>query len=247
MSPGLPCDDARHDIGERSRRGDRRLGARLDDRPCDGARVVLFAEHRDDGGKIAFRGVRNHVGGADPFATHAHIQRPVVTERESTLGIVDLHRGHADVEQHAVDRRDAEVARDGIERRELLLHQGEAAARCGDEGGSAGDRRRVAIDGDDARRARRQHEAAVAPGAKRSVDVAAAVANAQEFQRGAGKHGNMTGWSASGTLTGAAAHRHSRAPSASCAALREPSCFLSARTFSVAPASCARKRSGSQI
>ena len=73
------------------------------DRARHRAGVALLAERRDDGGKIALGGVRHHVGGARPVAAHAHVERTVETEREAALRLVELHRGDADVEQHAVD------------------------------------------------------------------------------------------------------------------------------------------------
>ena len=41
-----------------------------------------------------------------PVAAHAHVERAVETEREAALGLIELHRGHADVEHDAVDRLD---------------------------------------------------------------------------------------------------------------------------------------------
>ena len=81
--------------------------------------------------------------------------------------------------------------------------------------------------------------------AERAVDGDAALARREEIERLAGEHGNMTSQSASDVI--AAARHHSRALCASRAATREPSCFFAARTVPVASASCARKRSGSQI
>ena len=90
--------------------------------------------------------------------------------------------------------------------------------------------------------------ARIAAGAEGGVDIDAAVADGEELDRAAGEHGNVTGQSASGSrVSAAAARHHSRAPSGVAAATWEPSCCLSARTFSVASASSARKRPGSQI
>src|SRR5262249_42066729 len=100
---------------------------------------------------------------------------------------------------------------------------------------------------DDAGICLRKYQTAVAAGSERPVDVDAAVPNVEELESRAGEHGSVTGRSASDTAAGVAAHRHSRAPSASRAAPREPNCRFTARPFSVASASCARKRSGSQI
>ena len=42
-----------------------------------------------------------------PRLRHAHVERPVAQEGEAARGLVDLHRGDADIEHHAVDGRDA--------------------------------------------------------------------------------------------------------------------------------------------
>src|SRR5205085_11257292 len=104
----------------------------------------------------------------------------------------------------------------------------------------------IAVDADDTRAWHIENGACVSAGAERAVDVEAALARGEVLEHLAGEHGNMTGRSASGR-SAAAAHHHSRAFCASCAATREPSCFFNARTVPVASASCARKRPGSQI
>ena len=97
-------------------------------------------------------------------------------------------------------------------------------------------------------RARRfENQPAVAAGAEGAVDIDAAVMHVEESQRGGAEHGNMKGWSASGSRKAAAARHHSRAPGAPRPAIGEPSWPLSARTFWVASASSLRKRPGSQI
>src|SRR5262249_51523877 len=105
----------------------------------------------------------------------------------------------------------------------------------------------VTVDADHLRARRGENRTRVAAGPEGTVDVHAAGTKVEELDRGRTEHGDVTGRSASDTVPGAAARHHPRAPCGSSAALREPSCFLSARTFSVASASCARKRSGSQI
>src|SRR3954470_24940855 len=116
-----------------------------------------------------------------------------------------------------------------------LLDQRVASSDCG----------LVAVDRNYARACHLEDRAGGPPRAKRPVDVDAAVARRELLERLAGEHGNMTSQSASDVSV--AARHHSRALCASCAATREPSCFFNARTVPVAPASCARKRPGSQI
>ena len=130
---------------------------------------------------------------------------------------------------------------------ELALEEDEPAARCAREVSAAGECARVAIDTDDPTLRGFQNFAAVAPGAEGRVDIDPAIAHIEELYRGADEHGNVTSQSASDSALAVAARHHSRAPCGSSAATREPSCLLSARTFSVASASSARKRPGSQI
>src|SRR5262249_25748208 len=106
---------------------------------------------------------------------------------------------------------------------------------------------RIAIDRDHIAARRIENRAAVAAGAECRIEMDAAVAHGEILDRPAAEHRNVTGQSASDSGTAAAARHHSRAPGGPSAVIRELNCCLSARTFSVASASSARKRSGSQI
>ena len=178
---------------------------------------------------------------------HAHVERPVAAEGKSALGLVELHGGDADVEQHAVDGGKPNLLGHPVERRKVVLDEVQPAARGLDQVGAERDRALVAVDADDLRIRRREDEPAVAARAEGAVDVDAAVAHVEQLDRGAAEHGTMRGRSASDSREAVAPRHRSRAPSASCAALRDPNCFRKARTFPVASVRCARKRSGSQI
>ena len=138
-------------------------------------------------------------------------------------------------------------ARHRLQIGELVLHQNEPAAGRLHQVGAARDRALVAVDADDVASGRGEDCAAVAAGAEGGVDVDAALTDLEEFDRGAAEHGNVTSQSASDSRCAVAARHHSRAPCGPSAGTREPSCFFNARTFSVASASSARKRPGSQI
>jgi len=170
-----------------------------------------------------------------------------MAEGKSTRRLVELHRGDTEVEDDAVDRVIAAAARDRFQIGEFVLHQDEPAAGLAHEVGAARDRALVTVDADDVAVRRREDIAGVAAGTEGRVDVDAAGADREEFDRGAAEHGNVTSQSASDSASAVAARHHSRAPCGPSAATREPSCFVSARTFSVASASSARKRPGSQI
>ena len=154
----------------------------------------------------------------------------------------------AEIEQDALYRREAEFARDGIEIGEIRLDQRQPSAGTLDEIRPESNRRRIAVGPENLHIAGREHGAGMPARPEGRVDIDAALAHRQELDGRRTEHGNVRGRSASDSrLPGVAAHHHSRAPCGSSAAIREPNCFLSARTFPVASASCARKRSGSQI
>src|SRR5581483_11808807 len=232
------------DVGEPAGRRDRGFAARLDDGAGDRARMTLLAEQEDDVGEIALARRRNDVGGALARCAHAHVERAVEAEREAALRGVELHRRDAEIEHDAVD---AGCLRDPFEVAEAIL--GERQAVIGERAAER-DGVRIAVDGDDLAIRLREDGAAVAAGAKRGVDIDAAVPDLEEFNGGAAEHGNVGGWSASDSRA-AAARRHSRAPGAATCALRaaawELSSVLSSRTFWVASASSLRNRPGSQI
>ena len=209
---------------------------------------MLLAERLDDEGEIALGRRRDHVGGGRAGIAHAHVERTVVAERKAALRLVELHRGDAEIADHAVDQRMAVSLRHLIETGEALLHQNQPAAGFLHQIGAARDRARVPIDADHSGVGRRQDRAGVAAGPEGRVHIDAAVAQPEKLDDPMDEHGNVTGQSASDSGdSAAAARRHSRAPCGPSAATRELNCFLSARTFAVASASSARKRSGSQI
>ena len=56
---------------------------------------------------------------------HAHVERPVGAEGEAALGLVDLHRGDADVEHDAVG-----FGGGFVEMRERAVHERQPSAAC---------------------------------------------------------------------------------------------------------------------
>src|SRR5215467_5840990 len=130
---------------------------------------------------------------------------------------------------------------------EAILRQRQPAVTGGDEIGSLCERAGIAVDADHMAIGGGEDRAAIAAGSKCRIEIGAAIAHGEMLDRAAAEHRNVTGQSASDSGSAVAARHHSRAPGGPSAALREPSCCLSARTFSVASASSARKRSGSQI
>ena len=65
------------------------------------ALLAVLPQHVGD---LVFRGAGQPFGGAlAAFRVHAHVERTVVAEAEAAFGDVELRRGHAQVEEHAVE------------------------------------------------------------------------------------------------------------------------------------------------
>ena len=156
------------------------------------ARMPLLAEDIDDVGEIGFRRARDDVGRGRAGLAHPHVERTVETEREAALGLVELHRGDADIHHDAVDGIDALRRTDLGEIGKAVLDQRQPARGAFDQLEAAGNRRAVAIDRDDAGSRHIQDRAAVAAGAEGGVDIDAAIARARDLDRLAAEHGDMT-------------------------------------------------------
>ena len=83
---------------------------------------MIAARSRSVGGS-------DEIGGAWPAPAHAHVERRVVAEREAALGLVELHRRHADIEHHTVDGLEARAARHHVQIGETVLDQRQPAFR----------------------------------------------------------------------------------------------------------------------
>ena len=139
---GTRMHDAGDDLGERVRGTDRRRAAGSDDGAGNGAGMALLAERRDDGGKVAL-GCRGHdIGRGRSVAAHAHVEGTIAAEGKSALGLVELHRGDAEVEDDAVDRVVSAALRHRLQIGESVLDQHQPAAGVLRQLGSARDRAR---------------------------------------------------------------------------------------------------------
>ena len=128
------------DIGQRLRGRDRRFLARRHDGARHGARMALLAEDVDDVGEIGFGGLRHHVRRRRPIMAHPHVERTAEPERKTALGLVELHRGNADVHHNAVYFGNALRRADVCEVGESVLDQGQPAVRLLDQIEPAGNR-----------------------------------------------------------------------------------------------------------
>jgi len=100
-------DGAADDLGELRGGLDRRLGPGAQDVAGDAAGVPLLAELGDDADQLVLRQGVHQLGRARPLSTHPHVERPVGTEGEAALRLVELERRHAEVHHHAIELGDA--------------------------------------------------------------------------------------------------------------------------------------------
>ena len=102
-TPGRGRDRVPDQLDQPRRRGDRlrRAGSRdgLGDPPGEPLLAVL-PQHP---GQLVHRVAVDDVGRGRPGRRHPHVQRRVLRVREAAPGLVQLQRGHPEVEQHPVD------------------------------------------------------------------------------------------------------------------------------------------------
>ena len=191
--------------------------------------MALLAEDKNDIGEIAFARAGDHIGRVRALAAHAHVERPVETERESALGPIELHGGDAEVEHNAIDGVEAGVVRRAIEIGEALFDQRETATRRLHQVRAKRDRRLVAVDADYFAIRGGENGTGIAAGAESGVDIDAAVVNVEEVDGGAAEHRNVGGASTNDSRKAVAARGHSPAPGASGAAAWGPNWAASER------------------
>ena len=105
----------------------------MDDGAGDAPRGALLAvEIEDVGERLCIRFV-DDVGGARAPPFHAHVERSVDAEGKAARGLVELHRRDADVEDDAVERREALRARDLLELRKARFNKRQPSAHLVDE------------------------------------------------------------------------------------------------------------------
>ena len=187
-------NDATDNVGERAGRDDRPLLSRRHDGVRDRAGMPLLAQVENDVGEIALRGARNDGGGGRPVAAHAHVERPIVAERETPLRRIELHGRDAEIEDDAVRRHDPKTGCDLVKRGEPTFDQGQASAGGLDQGSAVRNRLRIAIDADHARIGGIEDRRRIAAGSKRAVDIDAAGTGGQMPDRLARQHRHVPCW-----------------------------------------------------
>ena len=122
---------------------------------------------------------------------HPHVERAAEPERKAALGLVELHRGNADIHHDAIDRIHALRGADFGQIGESVLDQSEPAARPVDQIEPAGDSGAVAVDADHPGPRHLEDRPAVAAGAEGRIDKNTAVARREPLDRLAAQYGDM--------------------------------------------------------
>ena len=120
---------ARHraldDIDQLERGLDRFLFALALDRRSDQRRIALFAVFKQDAADLLPAPAVDHVvRGQLLRPVHAHVERRVLHVGKAALGMVQLRRGYAEVEQDAVRARKAEAFEHLVDLAEVALDRG---------------------------------------------------------------------------------------------------------------------------
>ena len=155
----------------------------------------------------------DQVGGGRAGAVHAHVQRPVAAEREAARRIVELERGHAEIQHHAIQRgrRRAPPAGPACRR------TGHGSGAAGRESGRPGSAPRAIASGSrsiahSVQGAASQDRRRIAAAAERAVEIDAAIARGRAD---ASTSASMTGtWAGMGLAHRAALRRQGEAADA---------------------------------
>src|SRR5205823_9271715 len=88
----------------------------LHDEARDPRRPPLFTEPPDQPRQLTLRQLVGQLRGGDRIVrVHAHVEWALTAEAEAAGGVIELHGGDAEVEEHRVDLREAVAARDVVE------------------------------------------------------------------------------------------------------------------------------------
>ena len=206
---GFSRRDALDHRRQLTRRQERRLLAVMDNGAGDAARGALLAIIIEDvGQRFLFRLVDDlRRATAPPF--HPHVERPVAAKGKAALGLVELHRGNANVEHDAIERQEIFPRGDLLQLGKARLDQGQPAGGLFDEPGSAKHRQRVAIESQHARARKFEQGARIAARPEGGVEIASALLRIERRDGLGEQHGRVAGVNGLGF---AAPARHVLAP-----------------------------------
>ncbi len=141
-------------------------------RSGDAAGEPLVAVSTDDAGQLLFGVAVDDVGGRPRLvAVHPHVERAFLAVREPAIGVVELGRRHAEVEQRAADLVDAVVVERLGELVETASARATRSANSARRASAAVERLVVLVDAEDVDVvARAQQRRAVAAAAEGRVD-----------------------------------------------------------------------------
>ena len=184
------------DLGELAGPLDRPGG---DDGAGDPARLGLLAIMVDDVGDLRLvGGMLRKSAALSPSRRHAHVERAVGLEGEAALGPVELHRGDADIERHAVDRLDAAVGKRLTHPGKTLRNKRQAPPARSRQGLAFCDRIGIAIEGEDSGRPLFENGPGVAAGAEGAVDMGFAGGDGERGDHLVEQHRDVRGGSGLG-------------------------------------------------
>ena len=183
-----------HDLRELPRRRDRPALARGDDRRADPPGRRLLPEALEDRDDLAQGEPVHEIGGGGaPGRVHPHVERSVLLEREAPLGVVELERRDAEIEEEAVGRSQVELIEDLRQAAEVGVPQDRPRSVRGEPAPRPLQGRRVAIEAEEGavRTAGPEDRLGMPAGADRAVDVEAAGTDGESGQRLREEDGEM--------------------------------------------------------
>ena len=170
---------------------DRSLAAGLNDEFRRPARTPLLTVNIKYICQIGFAQTIDRIGGTGPVLRHAHIQRPGLGKGKATLGLVDLHRGHADIEHDTVNPLTTGIIGSLLELGERTGVKEEALTELGGKGVDTNLNGRVPVDRDEIDSGRLQNGATITAGAEGAVDNAITLGEIEGFKHFAQQNGDM--------------------------------------------------------
>jgi hypothetical protein len=151
---------------------------------------ALLAVAVEDGRERRLVGLVDQLGRALPLPRHPHVEGPVGGEGEAAPRVGELYGRQAEVEDDAVEARDARRRDVGGEVAEAALQHGEPWL-AGREAAPARDRGRVAVEAEHPPGAGIEDRRAVAAAAKGGVEIDAVRAHGERRQHLGEEHRNM--------------------------------------------------------